>query len=83
LPASASNFSHLQNDLLATALPLPVASLDAQRLSVVTETTRNRETGGSLEQPLTNRVSETQSELDALEDLARRNDIEPGTLRGQ
>ena len=28
-------------------------------------------------------VSETQSELDALEDLARRNDIEPGTLRGQ
>jgi len=28
-------------------------------------------------------VSETQSRLDALEDLARRNDIEPGTLRGQ
>jgi hypothetical protein len=28
-------------------------------------------------------VSETQSELDALEDLARRNDIPPGTLRGQ
>jgi hypothetical protein len=32
---------------------------------------------------LQQRVSETQSELDALEDLARRNDIEPGTLRGQ
>jgi hypothetical protein len=32
---------------------------------------------------LRQRVSETQSELDALEDLARRNDIEPGTLRGQ
>jgi hypothetical protein len=29
------------------------------------------------------RVSEAQAELDALEDLARRNDIEPGTLRGQ
>ena len=28
-------------------------------------------------------VSETQSELDDLEDLARRNGIEPGALRGQ
>jgi hypothetical protein len=28
-------------------------------------------------------VSETQMELDALEDLARRNDIQPGALRGQ
>ncbi len=34
-------------------------------------------------QILQQRVSETQSELDDLEDLARRNDIEPGTLRGQ
>lgn len=32
---------------------------------------------------LRQRVTETQSELDDLEDLARRNDIEPGTLRGQ
>jgi hypothetical protein len=32
---------------------------------------------------LQQRVSETQAELDALEDMARRNDIEPGTLRGQ
>lgn len=32
---------------------------------------------------LRERVSETQSELDDLEDLARRNDIEPGMLRGQ
>jgi hypothetical protein len=32
---------------------------------------------------LEQRVSETQTELDALEDLARRNDIPPGTLRGQ
>jgi hypothetical protein len=32
---------------------------------------------------LQQRVNETQTELDALEDLARRNDIEPGTLRGQ
>ena len=32
---------------------------------------------------LQQRVSETQSELDALEDLARHNDIPPGTLRGQ
>jgi hypothetical protein len=32
---------------------------------------------------LQERVSETQSELDALEDLARRNDIPPGALRGQ
>ena len=32
---------------------------------------------------LQQRVSETQMELDALEDLARRNDIPPGTLRGQ
>jgi hypothetical protein len=30
---------------------------------------------------LQNRVRETQSELDALEDLARHNDIPPGTLR--
>jgi hypothetical protein len=28
-------------------------------------------------------VNETESELDAWEDLARRNDIPPGTLRGQ
>lgn len=32
---------------------------------------------------LQNRVRETQSELDALEDLARRNSIEPRILRGQ
>jgi hypothetical protein len=32
---------------------------------------------------LQQRVSETQSKLDTLEDLARRNDIAPGTLRGQ
>jgi hypothetical protein len=32
---------------------------------------------------LQQRVNETQAELDALEDLARRNDITPGTLRGQ
>jgi len=32
---------------------------------------------------LQQRVRETQSELDDLEDLARRNDITPGTLRGQ
>jgi hypothetical protein len=32
---------------------------------------------------LQRRVSETQSELDALHDLARRNDIPPGALRGQ
>lgn len=32
---------------------------------------------------LQQRLSETQSELDALEDLARRNGIEPGALRGQ
>jgi hypothetical protein len=32
---------------------------------------------------LRQRVSETQLELDALEDLARRNEIPPGTLRGQ
>jgi len=28
-------------------------------------------------------VNETQTERDELEDLARRNDIPPGTLRGQ
>jgi hypothetical protein len=32
---------------------------------------------------LQQRVSETEWELDALEDLARRNDVPPGTLRGQ
>ena len=32
---------------------------------------------------LQQRVSETQAELDELEDLARRNDMPPGTLRGQ
>jgi hypothetical protein len=32
---------------------------------------------------LQQRVSETQTQLDALEDLARRNDMAPGTLRGQ
>jgi hypothetical protein len=32
---------------------------------------------------LQQRVNETQSELDDLEDLARRNDIEPGTLRAR
>ncbi len=32
---------------------------------------------------LRQRVSEAKTELDALEDLARRNDIPPGALRGQ
>jgi len=32
---------------------------------------------------LQHRVNEAKTELDALEDLARRNDIPPGTLRGQ
>ena len=32
---------------------------------------------------LENRMLETQIKLDALEDLARRNDISPGTLRGR
>jgi hypothetical protein len=32
---------------------------------------------------LQRRVTEEQARLDGLEDLARRNDIEPGTLRGQ
>jgi hypothetical protein len=32
---------------------------------------------------LQERVNDTQANLDALEDLARRNDIEPGTLRGE
>jgi hypothetical protein len=32
---------------------------------------------------LRQRVSDTQTKLEALEDLARRNDIEPGQLRGQ
>lgn len=32
---------------------------------------------------LQNSIRETQRELDALEDLARRNDIPPGALRGQ
>lgn len=32
---------------------------------------------------LQQRVNEAQAKLDDLEDLARRNDIEPGTLRGQ
>ena len=32
---------------------------------------------------LQQRVTETQTELDALEDLARTNDISPGILRGQ
>jgi len=32
---------------------------------------------------LQQRMSKTQSELDALQELARHNDIPPGTLRGQ
>ena len=32
---------------------------------------------------LQRRLSEAQAQLDVLEDLARRNDISPGTLRGQ
>ncbi len=32
---------------------------------------------------LEQRVMEEQARLDDLEELARRNDIEPGTLRGQ
>jgi hypothetical protein len=32
---------------------------------------------------LQQRMNETEAKLDDLEDLARRNDIEPGTLRGQ
>ena len=32
---------------------------------------------------LRRRVQDTESDLDALEDLARRNGIPPGTLRGR
>jgi hypothetical protein len=32
---------------------------------------------------LQQRVSETETQLDGLEDLARRNDMPPGLLRGQ
>jgi hypothetical protein len=32
---------------------------------------------------LQHRVQDTESDLDALEDLARRNGIPPGALRGQ
>jgi hypothetical protein len=32
---------------------------------------------------LQQRVNEAQAQLDGLEDLARRNDIPPGALRGQ
>jgi hypothetical protein len=49
LTVSASNFSHLRNGFLATALPLSVVSLDAPKLFVATEMRRNRETSGSLE----------------------------------
>jgi hypothetical protein len=49
LSVSASAFSHLRNDLLATALPLPLASFDAPKLFVAGETTRNREISGALE----------------------------------
>jgi len=49
LSVSASTFSHLRNDLLATVLPLPVASLDAPKFLVATETWRNHEAGGSQE----------------------------------
>jgi hypothetical protein len=44
LPVSVSIFSYLRNDFLATALPLSVASLDAPKLFVPTETARNSET---------------------------------------
>jgi hypothetical protein len=46
---SASTFSDLRRDLLATALPLSVVSLDAVKLFAATETRRDRETSGSLE----------------------------------
>jgi hypothetical protein len=48
---SARTFSHLRKDFLATALPLSVASLDAPKLFVATETTRKRETSGAPEGP--------------------------------
>jgi hypothetical protein len=46
LSVSASTFSHLRNDLLATVLLPPVASLDAPKLFVAIETWRIHETGG-------------------------------------
>jgi hypothetical protein len=70
--------------------------LDAYRQALEDARSLERTTGGiSLDEGdigitpeagidiLQQRVSETQTELDALEDLARRNDVPPGTLRGQ
>jgi hypothetical protein len=72
------------------------AQLDGYRQAIEDATSLKTMTGGiNLEggdigitpeagvEILQQRVYEAQAELDALEDLARRNDIEPGTLRGQ
>jgi hypothetical protein len=72
------------------------AQLDEYRQAIEEATSLKTTTGGiNLDQGdtgitpeagieiLQQRVSEAQSEFDALEDQARRNDIEPGTLRAQ
>jgi hypothetical protein len=72
------------------------AQLDAYRQTIEDATSLKTMTGGiNLDEGdigitpeagieiLQQRVSDAQSELDALEDLARRNDIEAGILRGQ
>ena len=72
------------------------AQLDGYRRAIRDATTLETSTGGvNLDQGdiaitpetaidiLEQRVKETQAKFDELEDLARRNDIAPGTLRGQ
>jgi hypothetical protein len=72
------------------------AHLDGYRQAIEDATSLKTVTGGiSLDggdigitpeagiETLQQRVNEAQAALDDLEDLARRNDIEPGTLRGQ
>ena len=72
--ANVRDFIHVLDDVRALSVTTSGISLDEANIGLTPEATV---------EILQNRVSETQSELDALEDLARRNDIEPGILRGQ
>ena len=72
--ANVRDFIHALEDVRALSATTSGINLDEANIGL---------TPGATIEILQSRVSETQSELDALEDLARRNDIEPGILRGQ
>jgi hypothetical protein len=72
--AQLHDYVQALDDTRAGTATMSGVSLDQQHIGLTPEATIDI---------LKSRIRQTQSELDALQDFARRNDIEPGILRGQ